>query len=78
MAIPALAATAALADGKQPLSSFIKPYDQLPAKPNGKNTYRPILDGTTHSGDHLEVHETTLGPEAPRIHRIDMNMRSCF
>ncbi len=62
LAIPALAATAALADGKQPLSSFIKPYDQLPAKPNGKNTYRPILDGTTHSGDHLEVHETTLGP----------------
>jgi quercetin dioxygenase-like cupin family protein len=26
------------------------------------NASRPILDGMTHSGDHLEVHETTLAP----------------
>jgi quercetin dioxygenase-like cupin family protein len=31
-------------------------------KSNGKNASRPILDGMTHSGDHLEVHETTLSP----------------
>ena len=62
LSMSALATTAAFAADNQPLSSFIKPYDQLPAKSDGKNTSRPILDGTTHSGDHLEVHETTLGP----------------
>ena len=44
------------------LSSFIKPFDALPVKQNGQNESRPILDGLTHSGYHLEVHETTLGP----------------
>jgi quercetin dioxygenase-like cupin family protein len=61
LALPVLAASAAFADN-QPLSSFAKPYDQLPVKSNGKNASRPILDGMTHSGDHLEVHETTLSP----------------
>lgn len=60
-ALPMLAASAALAD-TQPLSSFAKTYDQLPVRTNGKNASRPILDGMTHSGDHLEVHETTLAP----------------
>ena len=61
LALPMLAASAAFADN-QPLSSFARPYDQLPVKSNGKNASRPILDGMTHSGDHLEVHETTLSP----------------
>ena len=60
--IPALAASEAFAADSKPLSSFMTPYDQLPAKSNGKSTTRPILDGLTHSGDHLEVHETTLTP----------------
>lgn len=62
LAVPMLAASAVFAADSQPLSSFIKPYGQLPVKSNGKNTFRPILDGVTHSGDHLEVHETTLAP----------------
>ena len=70
---PALAASAAFAADSQPLRSFIKPYGQLPAESNGKNTFRPILDGVTHSGDHIEVHETTLGPGSsphpPHRHR---------
>jgi len=64
LAVPALAAAGAFAADSQPLGTFIKPYDQLPAKSNGKNTFRPILDGITHSGDHIEVHETTLAPGA--------------
>ncbi len=60
-AVPMLAASAAIAD-TQALNSFVKPYDQLPVNSNGKNASRPILDGMTHSGDHLEVHETTLAP----------------
>jgi mannose-6-phosphate isomerase-like protein (cupin superfamily) len=61
LAVPMLAASAAFADN-QPISSFVKPYSQLPVKTNGKNASRPILDGITHSGDHIEVHETTLSP----------------
>jgi mannose-6-phosphate isomerase-like protein (cupin superfamily) len=61
-AIPMLAAAEAFATDGKPLSSFATPYDQLPVKSNGKTTSRPILDGMTHSGDHLEVHETTLTP----------------
>jgi len=71
LAVPVLAASAALADS-QPLSSFATPFDQLSVKSNGKNTSRPILDGMTHSGDHLEVHETTLAagnsPHPPHRH----------
>jgi mannose-6-phosphate isomerase-like protein (cupin superfamily) len=61
--IPMLAASSAFAASDSlPLTSFIKPFDQLPVKQNGQNASRPILDGLTHSGYHLEVHETTLGP----------------
>lgn len=61
-AIPLLAASSAFALDGPPLSSFIKPFGELPVKKNGQNESRPILDGMTHSGGHLEVHETTLGP----------------
>lgn len=59
-----LAAASALAANPSttPISSFAKPFDQLPVHQNGANTSRAILDGTTHSNDHLEVHETTLAP----------------
>jgi quercetin dioxygenase-like cupin family protein len=56
--------TAALAaeDAGTRLASFAKPFAELPVHQNGANTSRAILDGTTHSNDHLEVHETTLAP----------------
>ena len=60
--IPMLAASSAFASDSPTISSFIKPFDELPVKQNGQNQSRPILDGLTHSGDHLEVHETTLAP----------------
>lgn len=58
---PLLAASAALADNR-PLASFVEPYSSLPVKSNGANAFRSILDGVTRSGDHIEVHETTLAP----------------
>jgi quercetin dioxygenase-like cupin family protein len=61
-AIPMLAASSALAADNPTLSSFIKPFNELPVKKNGQNESRSILNGVTHSGDHLEVHETTLAP----------------
>jgi mannose-6-phosphate isomerase-like protein (cupin superfamily) len=70
--IPLLLAAPALAADGAMLSSFIKPYGDLPVKKNGANESRAILDGITHSNDHLEVHETTLGagsePHPPHQH----------
>jgi mannose-6-phosphate isomerase-like protein (cupin superfamily) len=76
LSLSALAATAALAtraagasaaapiDAQPlaPIQSFAKPFDTLPVHQNGANASRSILDGITHSNDHLEVHETTLAP----------------
>ncbi len=67
LSLPALAATAALAaraadQPLAPIQSFAKPFATLPVHQNGANASRAILDGTTHSNDHLEVHETTLAP----------------
>lgn len=71
-AFPMLAALSAFAaDGGQ-LSSFVKPYSELPVKQNGPNESRPILDGVLHNGEHLEVHETILAagsePHPPHRH----------
>jgi mannose-6-phosphate isomerase-like protein (cupin superfamily) len=60
--IPVLAASSAFAWDGPALSSFVKPYSELPVKQSGQNESRPILDGVTHSGQHLEVHETILAP----------------
>jgi mannose-6-phosphate isomerase-like protein (cupin superfamily) len=70
LSLPALAATARFATPAaraadqplNPIQSFAKPFDMLAVHHNGANASRPILDGTTHSNDHLEVHETTLAP----------------
>jgi quercetin dioxygenase-like cupin family protein len=61
-AIPMLAASSALAADSPTLTSFIRPFSDLPVKKNGQNESRSILEGVTHSGEHLEVHETTLAP----------------
>jgi quercetin dioxygenase-like cupin family protein len=61
-AIPLLAASRALAFDNAVIPSFVKPYSDLPVKQNGQNESRAILDGDLHTGEHLEVHETTLAP----------------
>ena len=48
----------------QPIPSFALTFDQMTAHTNGANTARPILNGVTHSGAHLEAHETVLAPGA--------------
>jgi quercetin dioxygenase-like cupin family protein len=71
-AISMLAASSAFAADGLALNSFVKPYSDLPVKQNGQNESRAILEGVTHSGDHLEVHETTLAagsePHPPHRH----------
>jgi mannose-6-phosphate isomerase-like protein (cupin superfamily) len=46
----------------QPIQSFATPFDKLPVHTNATNVSRSILNGMTHAGCHLEVHETTLQP----------------
>jgi mannose-6-phosphate isomerase-like protein (cupin superfamily) len=71
-AIPLLAAASAFGADGPALTSFVKPYSELPVKQNGQNESRAILDGVTHSGEHLEVHETILAagsePHPPHRH----------
>jgi mannose-6-phosphate isomerase-like protein (cupin superfamily) len=70
--IPMLAASSAFAADTPNLTTFVKPFGELPVKKNGPNESREILHGVTHSGCHLEVHETTLGagmePHPPHRH----------
>ncbi len=74
-AIPMLAASSALASDSPALGSFVKPYSELPVKKLGLSESRAILDGITHSGDHIEVHETMLvagdSPHPPHRHAHD-------
>ena len=47
-------------------------YEDLPVRLNGPNTSRPVLDGKTHTGFRVEMHETELGaglaPHPPHKH----------
>src|SRR5580698_3945492 len=54
----------AQATNNEPIPSFPLPLYQMTAHTNGGNTARSILNGITHSGAHLEVHETVLAPGA--------------
>lgn len=60
--LPALLAAPAVAVGDETLPSKIYDFESLPAKTSRGNTFRPILEGLTHEGYHLELHETDLAP----------------
>lgn len=60
--LPLAAGATAFGANSELIRSFAETFAQLPARSNGTNTFRPILDGMTSSGDHIEVHETTLAP----------------
>jgi mannose-6-phosphate isomerase-like protein (cupin superfamily) len=70
--VPMLAALSAFAAEGGQISSFVKPYGELPVKQNGQNESRPILNGLLHTGEPLEVHETILAagaePHPPHRH----------
>lgn len=46
----------------QTLPSKFYRHQDLPVKTNGANKSRAILDGKTHSGFRVEMHESELGP----------------
>ena len=62
--LPLLVAAGSLAADDQQLSSTIFPFADLPVKPSEGHTTRPVVNGKIPTGEHVEVHETTLAPGA--------------
>jgi quercetin dioxygenase-like cupin family protein len=62
LTLPALCTVFARGADGPSIPSLVEPFDSLPVKQNGPNSSRAILDGETHAGVHLEVHETGLAP----------------
>lgn len=62
LALFAAAMTARAQNPAMPSKTFR--YEDLPVRPSGdgKNRARPVLDGRTHTGVRVEMHETELGP----------------
>jgi quercetin dioxygenase-like cupin family protein len=46
------------------LPSKVYAFGRLPTQTSAGNEFRPVLDGTTHDGFHVELHETDLAPGA--------------
>jgi len=44
------------------LTSKAARFEDLPARKEGGNEFRPVLEGETHAGCPLEVHESLLAP----------------
>jgi quercetin dioxygenase-like cupin family protein len=59
--LPILAASRASAQ-RAALPSKTYSFDELPVHVSGPNQTRPVLDGETHAGVRIELHETELPP----------------
>jgi quercetin dioxygenase-like cupin family protein len=69
----ALASARSLAAQSSALPSRVYPYDELPVRQSDGNSFRHILDGSTHRGVRVEAHATELAPglrpHAPHRHK---------
>ena len=64
--LPLAAAAAAKAQTNKALPAKVYKYEDMPVKANGANKSRAVFDGQTHSGYHIDLHMTELGPgQAP-------------
>jgi quercetin dioxygenase-like cupin family protein len=45
-----------------PLGAMVYKYEELPVKTSGENRSRQVFDGLTHTGYHIDLHMTELGP----------------
>ena len=59
--LPILAAAKATAQNAT-LSSKTYSFEQIPVQTTGANQIRQVLDGETHTGVRIELHETELPP----------------
>lgn len=60
--IPMLAVAGSFAADTQQLTSTTFPFEDLPQKSADGYVTRPVVNGTIPTGEHVEVHETTLAP----------------
>ena len=72
LALPALMVSQALGASVPTLTSRSYPFADLPAHKSGQNVSRAVLNGLTHEGCSIEVHETNLAagqmPHPPHRH----------
>jgi len=61
--IPALMASRGSA-AEAPIPSKVFRFEDLPVENGDGNTLRRILEGKTHTGNRIEMHETDLAPGA--------------
>jgi hypothetical protein len=73
--VPLLGSLSAWSSSSKSLPSTMQPFESLPVAKEGQAAYRDILEGTTHTGDFLEVHETVLesnaAPHPPHRHAAE-------
>lgn len=63
MLLPAIfAAIPAVSAANAVLPAKAYPFGDLQARGQGGNKFWPVLEGETHSGFHIELHETQLAP----------------
>jgi mannose-6-phosphate isomerase-like protein (cupin superfamily) len=62
--LPALAASAALANEKAPMPSKTFRFADLPVRESGAFVMRPVFEGFTHGGCRIAMHESQLAPGA--------------
>jgi mannose-6-phosphate isomerase-like protein (cupin superfamily) len=78
--LPTLVASAAATAYSKPggsLSSHAYRFEDLPAHASNGNTFRPVLEGETHTGAFIELHESDLAPGAmphPPHHHVHEEM----
>src|SRR5215468_981508 len=63
--------------GSDSLPTTVRAFDDLHPATEGPATFRSILEGHTHTGDYLEVHETVLQPDGaphPPHHHVGEEM----
>jgi mannose-6-phosphate isomerase-like protein (cupin superfamily) len=71
--LPALAVSAAHGEEKSPLASQVFEFQGLPAHRSGSFSARQVLEGWTHEGCRISLHESDLAPggvpHPPHHHR---------
>lgn len=60
--LPILAVAGSFAADTKQLTSTTFPFEDLQPKSADGHTTRPVVNGTIPTGEHVEVHETTLAP----------------
>ena len=70
--LPLLGSIPAWSSSSDSLPTTVRRFEDLHAAKDGQAAFRAILEGRTHTGDYLEVHETVLepgaGPHPPHHH----------